>query len=428
MRSAHLLRSHCMVALLLLLVVPQSRAGKLHRPKHPAVVAYFGQWGLYNNPPSSLGNLVRNGGGEFLDQINYAHASIQGGRCWIADPKADLETAYTDANSVDGSSDDPESPFRGYFHQLKELKARYPKLKVLISLEGAPADFREDAMPERRRAFVASCVNVFLRGHFAPGIAEPGLFDGIDLNWEFPQKEDAANFRALLQEFRRQMNGIRRGMKLTIAVGDQPQMQPGTDFRSIARLVDELGIMNYDYAGPWNAMTGFVAPLSRRADTPRLFGSIAESIEAYERAGVPSRKLLMGVPFYGYQWRGVGAANNGLFQRGKGVSEDRPYRYIHGLLTVHSLFRDPNSQAPWLFDGTDFWTFEDPVSIGYKTSYAAHRRLGGIMIWELGEDTAEATLLTAAWRSLRQPWPTMPAEQAASELPPAAGYEVPATR
>lgn len=163
--------------------------------------------------------------------------------------------------------------------------------------------------------------------------------------------------------------------------------------------------------------TGLLAPLFRRADSPRHFGSIAESIAAYEKGGVPKRKLLMGIPFYGYQWSNVSPANNGLFQRGKGVSEDKPYRFIRGLQEGYSVFRDPNSKAPWLFDGSTFWTFEDPVSIAYKTSYAAHRRLGGIMIWELGGDTAEATLLTAAWQSLRGTTPTIWAQENESDIP-----------
>lgn len=415
------LRSFCGLLLIMFSALPLAHGEILHRRDHPLVVAYFGQWGLYNDPPYYVRDLDRAGGAGLLDQINYAHASVNGGRCSVGDPRADLNTPYLRENSVDGSSDDPASPFRGYFHQLKELKRRYPKLKILISLEGAPADFREDASPERRRAFVASCVDVFLRGHFGPEIVEPGIFDGIDVNWEFPQLEDAANFRGLLEEFRRQMKPLRRGLRLTIAVGDQPHMQPGTDFHRIAHLLDEIGIMNYDYAGPWNSTTGLLAPLFRRADTPRLFGSIAESIAAYEKAGVPSQKLLMGIPFYGYQWSDVSPANDGLFQRGKGISEDKPYRFIHGLHGFDSTFRDPDSQAPWLFDGRTFWTFEDPVSVAYKTSYAAHRHLGGIMIWELGEDTAEATLLTAAWRSLRQAPSAMWAQQAAADIPPNAG-------
>lgn len=369
------------------------------------MVGYFGQWGLYRNPPFYLRDLMRNGGASLLDQINYANAAVTGGRCSVSDPRADLQTAFTVENSVNGIADDPASPFRGHFHQLRELKQRYPNLRVLISLEGAAASFREDATPERRRAFVASCVDTFLRGHFAPGISEPGIFDGIDVDWEFPQREDVANFRALLVEFRRQMNAVRPGLTLAVAVGDQPDMQPGTNFRDIARLVDQVGIMNYNYAGPWNSTTGFLAPLFRRPDSPPHYSSIAESIAAYRQAGIPSRKLLMGIPFYAYQWKGVQPENNGLFQPGKGVTEDKPYRAIRETIASSAVFRDPVSRAPWLFDGGNFWTFDDPVSIYYKTSYAAHQHLGGIMIWELGEDTTDAALLTAAAHSFRQPLP-----------------------
>lgn len=401
--SIGLVVARCSAILLMFACLPHGHARLVHRQKHPLVVAYFGQSGIYRNPPYYLRDLVRNGGAALLDQLNYAHAAVTGGRCSIADPRADLEAAYTKEASIDGTADDAASPFRGYFHQLKELKRRYPDLKVFISLEGTAESFREDAQPQNLRAFVSSCVDIFLRGHLAPGLMEPGIFDGVDVDWEYPEQADAENFRMLLKEFRRQMNGVRHGLKLAIAVGDQPQMQPGTNFRQIAPLVDEIGIMNYDYTGPWERTTGFLAPLFSSAESPRGYGSVAESVAAYERAGVPSHKLLMGVPFYGYQWSGVNPSNHGLYQRGKGIAEDKPYRVIRELQPLYSKFRNPKSQAPWLFDGENFWTFDDPTSIAYKSSYAAHHRLAGIMIWELGDDTVEASLLTAAWQYLHHP-------------------------
>lgn len=413
LRPLHRAR-YFMLLLLLPLLLP-AHAGILHRRHRPQVVGYFGQWGLYDDPPYYLRDLARNGGARLLDQMNYAQASVKGGRCSIADPKADLETTYAGENSVNGVADDPASPFRGYFHQLRELKERYPKLRILISLEGAAASFREGARPENRQAFVESCVSMFLRGRFAPGISEPGVFDGIDVDWEYPQQEDAANFRALLVEFRRQMDAVRHGMRLAIAVGDQPEMQPGTDFRDIARLVDQIGVMNYDYAGPWNSTTGFLAPLFPQANSHN--GSIVESMAAYEKAGVPRRKMLMGLPFYGYQWSGVSPVNNGLFQRGKGVAEDKPYRFIRRLKARYAAFRDPETLAPWLFDGANFWTFEDPVSIRYKAAWAARQHWGGIMIWELGQDTAEATLLSVAWHSLQHPEEFLTGEEGAFAPP-----------
>ena len=72
------------------------------------------------------------------------------------------------------AADNPARPFRGYLHQLAELKRTHPRLKLLISLEGRASDFAFDAQPEHRQAFLDSCVNLFLKGNLAPGIREPG--------------------------------------------------------------------------------------------------------------------------------------------------------------------------------------------------------------------------------------------------------------
>jgi len=378
---------------------PHKRA----RAAHPLLVGYFPQWGLYYDEPYSVKQLAENGSAKLLDQINYAQGFVSGGKCSVADPRADLNTTYTAENSVSGKADDPASPFRGYFHQIKELKQRYPHLKILISLEGNPAGFAEDAKPENRRAFVASCIDTFIHGNFAAGVHEPGIFDGFDIDWEYPHAEEAANFQALLEEFRRQIRAVRPGLRLSIAVGHSPRMLPGTDFAAIAQLADQVGIMNYDYTGPWSQTTGFLAPLFSNPTDPRHSNSIETNIADYVAAGVPREKLLMGLPFYGYSWTGVGRTNNGLFQAGKAVHGDQPYNYIRTLTSGFTTYRDEHSQAPWLFDGTTFWTYEDAVSVRYKASYAANQRLGGVMIWELSNDTPDAELLTTAHRALLNP-------------------------
>ena len=386
----------------------------------PLVVGYFPEWGLYYPKPYYVKALVTSGAAGRLDQINYAEASVRDGRCSLSDPKADLNTPYSTDISVNGKADDPRSPFRGYFHQLQELKHRYPQLKILISLEGKGSDFAEDARPENRQAFVASCVDTFLRGHFAPGVSKPGIFDGIDVDWESPQREDAENFRALLEEFRRQLNGVRRDARLSVAVGASPEMLPGTDFAAVAKLVDEVGVMNYDYAGPWNTTTGFVAPLFTNPAAPHDYSSIERSIDSYEAAGVAATKLLMGLPFYGYGWTDVEKTNNGLFQPGHGVHSDQPYHSIRALAPPFAVYRDERSQAPWLYNGDTFWTYEDPVSVRFKASYAANEKLAGVMIWELSGDTDDAELLAAAYRSLHHPLNASAFAEAATGKPAAA--------
>jgi len=371
--------------------------------QHAIVVGYVTASSLYEEQPFYVKKLAASGSAERLDQINYSAGAVTKGRCSLSDPLADVLAPFPAENSVDGVSDNPTAGMHGYFHQLDELKRRYPRLKILISLEGRASDFAQDAKPENRTAFVASCVDVFVRGRFMDGMTKPGLFDGFDIDWESPHQEDAANFKALIEEFRKQMDAVRPGLRLSVAVDQAPERLPGTDFAALAPIVDEFAVMNYDYAGPWSRETGFLAPLFSTSTVEAHSGSIERSIARYKAAGVPAGKLLMGLPFYGYGWTDVNGKSNGLFQTGQPVRGDQPYRLIRGLAAPAQVFRDPLSQAPWIFDGKTFWTYEDTISVRYKVSYAMSQGLGGIMIWELSGDTADAELLRTAYQALHHP-------------------------
>jgi len=205
------------------------------------VVGYFLQGSVYGAKPYLVKDLIAADGTLMVDQLNYSQALVSGGHCKVADTNADLNYAFSANQSVDGVADNSEEGFRGYFHQLAELKRRYPRLKLLISLEGRGSDFANDARPENRAAFVASCMDLFVKGDLGPGISVPGLFDGLDVDWEYPREPDAANFAALLADLRHGMDGIHPGLMLTIAVGASPRMYDGTDMAAISKLVDQIG-------------------------------------------------------------------------------------------------------------------------------------------------------------------------------------------
>ncbi|MDE1176826.1 MAG: glycosyl hydrolase family 18 protein [Edaphobacter sp.] len=367
------------------------------------LVGYFPQWALYNDQRYLAKDLVTSGSIRLLDQINYAQGFVTNGRCSVADPNADLNTVFTAKESVTGRADSPKKPFRGYLHQLAELKRKNPHLRLLISLEGRASDFAYDAQPEHRQAFIDSCVDIFLRGNLAPGIHQPHLFDGIDVDWEYPHGADSANFLALLTELRQRMNQLRPGLTLSIAVGPSPHMYEGVDMSAIARTVDQVGLMTYDFSGPWSDHTGFVAQLAS-AD-PDHDGSVRRTVASFIKAGIPAEKLLVGVPFYGYGWRLVPDVANGVEQEGEPIHGDHSYREIAAMASRSKLYRDPVAQTPWLFDGDAFWTFDDPLSVEAKASYAHTEHLGGMMFWELSGDTAEGHLLRAAHEGLRHPTP-----------------------
>ncbi len=284
-------------------------------------------------------------------------------------------------------------PLRGNFHQLQELHRKYPKLRLLISIEGNPNYFARAARPENRVAFVSSCIDMFIRGHFAPGVEGGQLFDGFDLDWEYPTLADKENYVGLLAEFRRQLDALHANLSLSIAIAARASRYQGFDLKAIAAAVDQINVMNYDYNGPWSRTTGMIAPLYEISGDPLQGNNVDATIRAYEQAGIPSSKMLLGIPFYAYGWSGVSAANHGLFQQGQPVQGEHFYSYIQSIEPQFKLYRDPKSQTPWLYAGKTFWTFDDPVSIHAKLEYAHRHKLGGVMAWELSNDSTDALLL-----------------------------------
>ena len=269
-------------------------------------------------------------------------------------------------------------------------------MRLVISIEGKQSLFEDAATPEHRAAFVQSCIARYIEGHVGPGIELGRTFTGIDVDWEYPNADHAQDFYALLAEFRRQLDASHPGLTLSIASSANAKSIAPIDWKQVSTSVDQIGIMTYDFQGPWSHTTGFVAPL--RATDPAM-ETVSTVVAAYLDAGAPPRKLLLGVPFYAYQWHNVqDTGTHGLNAKGDPMRGNKNQSTAAALLAATpgaKLYRDPASQAPWIYDGDNFLTFDDAVSLRAKALYAAQQHLGGIMIWELSGDTDDLQLLHA---------------------------------
>ncbi|MER7533191.1 glycoside hydrolase family 18 protein [Streptomyces sp. NPDC097704] len=397
-------------------------------------VGYFTQWGIYGRN-FQVKDLETSGTAAKLTHINYAFGAVgPDGRCVMgnapgSDPWADYVRPVDAANSVDGAGDTADQRLAGNFNELRELKTAHPGLKVMISLGGwsGSAHFSDAVRTDAgRKALVASCIDTYIKGDLpvdgarGGAGAAAGVFDGVDLDWEWPgsdgapgnavRPEDKTNFTRLVREFRTQLDAYgrslpqRRHYDLSAFVPTAPaKIDAGFEVAKVMRDFDFVNLQGYDFHVSGEKTTAQQSALYAEDDF-----SVDQTVRAWLRRGAPARKLVVGMPFYGQGWTGVTGGGDGLGQPAAGPapatwaagSED--YENLRKLAEsgTYTLHRDPKNGHAWLFDGTTLWTYDDPAVLRTKASYVRQRGLGGAMVWSLDGDTPDGELITAIDRGL----------------------------
>lgn len=84
------------------------------------------------------------------------------------------------------------------------------------------------------------------------------------------------------------------------------------------------------------------------------------------------------------------------------------YHQIRDLYEADKGFQrywDGQAKAPYLYNSADslFVSYDDTVLVALKTKYTIEKGLGGIMFWELGNDTKEeGSLLNAIYKTVTE--------------------------
>jgi len=396
---------------------------------------YFEEWSIYY-AGYNIANLQQNGVADKLTHLIYAFANVTttpAPACAIADSWADYQTPYLP--SVSGTP--YPGPLYGNFAAIQQLKQLHPHLKVLISMGGASAAnvaaFVSASSTEAgRQALASSCINIFIQGNIATGVTAPGLFDGFNIDWEFPTAADKQNFTALLKEFRSQLDALGETTgKHYVLSFDGPagaQNYVNIDLRKAAEQVDFITIDGYNYAGSWDTQTNDASPLFDDRQDP-LHGQgldIDSTVNAYLKAGVPPHKYTMGLPLYGAGWTGVPDVHHGLYQdstgpspvplaNGKGLCTDLSGNtpgcdvlLTPGTATYSTLAKlAANGYSNWFDrqrvavslynpDSDTFYTYDDPDTAFLKMLYVDVKvpgGLGGAYVWALKDDDANGSMV-----------------------------------
>ena len=223
-------------------------------------------------------------------------------------------------------------------------------------------------------------------------------FSGLNLDIEYT-KEASNEARARFTEF---ATGVKNGLKengvnsLTIDVTGYDIVKNNLiNIKEVSEIADRILIMAYDFHFPGSFVTGPIGPLWGA-------GSIAEyDTETAVREALrimPSEKIILGLPLYGYEWETIGREprfavipNTGVLASGRRVEE------IINSCQGCTRQSDTDAQESYLIykndkTGTYHQIFyPDRQSTLAKTNFAKIRNLGGVALWALGYE--DSTIL-----------------------------------
>lgn len=300
------------------------------------------------------------------------------------------------------------------------LKQRAPHVKVLASVGGwggSDPFFHLANDPARRAVFAASAVR-FLRQH-------PG-FDGIDIDWEHPGGNGAANgvqlgspadgqgYADVMIALRQAVDALGadtgRRYLVTTAVNSARNVVQRVNYRAAEPALDLVFMMTYDFYGGWSKGGGHHTALFSSA--PQADDGVDEQVGNMRAAGLPAAKLVVGVAMYGRGFSGLAKPLTGTAKTGDYPPAAQAVAGEAGAITYKALVKqlmgqrgftaqfDSPSQAWHLWRAGDgvYIGYDDPRAVLLKGAYVLDKGLAGLFAWELSQDNGD--ILNAMNRGL----------------------------
>ncbi|QNE25240.1 MULTISPECIES: glycoside hydrolase family 18 chitinase [Streptomyces] len=372
-------------------------------PGDKVKLGYFTNWGVYGRN-YHVKNLVTSGTASKITHINYAFGNVQNGQCTIGDAYADYDKAYTADQSVDGVADTWDQPLRGNFNQLRKLKKQYPNIKVLWSFGGWTWSGGFPQAAANPTAFAQSCYNLVEDPRWAD------VFDGIDLDWEYPNAcglscdtSGAAAFKNLMQAVKARFGANNLVTAAITADASDGGKIDKADYAGAAQYTDFYNVMTYDFFGAWAAQgpTAPHSPLTSYAGIPQAGFNSADAIAKLKAKGVPGSKLNLGIGFYGRGWTGVTQAAPGGTATGPA-----PGTYEQGIEDYKVLKNSCPATGTvagtaYAKCGSNWWSYDTPATIAGKMTWAKQQGLRGAFYWEFSGDTTGGELANAVHTGLQ---------------------------
>lgn len=253
---------------------------------------------------------------------------------------------------------------------------------LVVGGGGAREALAGAATDEARPAFVAALVE----------FARARGFDGLDLDWEPLRKGDVEALATLAADLRAAWPEA----DLTAAA---PHLAAGRDeadaaWERAAGPLDRVNLMTYGMAATERG--------GRSWHSAALYGAASEgyvsidrSVRGYLAAGVPARRLGIGIGFFGVCYTPPVDGPRQELRRAAVAAADCSMSYadiVRRYFDPAARRWDAEARVPYLAlpgptgpHGCGFVSYEDAASIAERAAYAAERGLGGAIVWAINE-------------------------------------------
>lgn len=281
----------------------------------------------------------------------------------------------------DGTEEPGWTAYKGEVFGRVSRKARESGAKVILvirAMENQKIESILSSAKNRQRVIEQTLEVVELKN-----------LDGVNIDFEYagaPPRSTVQNFTRFVTEFVEA--GKKRGEPLEISVdvfADAAKRYRLWQIEELAPQVDYFVIMAYDFHRARSATTGPVAPLG---PGQKYKYDVVSSLADFSQIVTPD-KIVLGVPYYGYEWSTATDRPN-AFTTGFGALAT--YRRVRQILVEEDIpvAWDREGLSPWLaYQKNGAWHqiyFENSASLREKYNLVQSANLSGIAIWALGYD------------------------------------------